>query len=155
MHSWEQVPEFVEVRQYAMPSGQKCVQNYCRFDFCSSVWQLSVRFSRNLAECCELTVCDRWTHGNESFRYHGTERTCALGVNGYTTLCTSPTCNACSIIRTSFEVTLSNPGGAWVTVRDLQVFYSTSSSELHASDSDRVFTRHLRRTSTSGWCQWS
>jgi hypothetical protein len=69
-----------------------------------------------------------WTHGNESFRYHGTERTCALGVNGYTTLCTSPTCNACSIIRTSFEVTLSNPGGAFG-----QGIYTSSASNKSAS----------------------
>jgi len=54
-----------------------------------------------------------WAHGNESFRYHGTERTCAIGQDGYTTLCMSPSCKACSIIRTSFEISLSNPGGAF------------------------------------------
>src|ERR1700691_1931996 len=112
MDSREQVPAIMEGRQYAMPSGQKCVQNYRRLGFCSSVRQLSVSFSHNLTDCFELTVCDRWTHGNESFRYHGTERSCALGVNGHTILCTSPTCNACSIIRTSFEVSLSKRGGA-------------------------------------------
>jgi len=66
--------------------------------------------------------------GNESFRYHGTERSCTLGVNGYTTLCTSPTCNACSIIRTSFKVTLSNPGGAFG-----QGIYTSSASNKSAS----------------------
>lgn len=54
----------------------------------------------------------RETYGNEHFRYHGTKRSCQLGNNGYTTLCESPLCNACSIIKTSFEVTLANPAGA-------------------------------------------
>jgi hypothetical protein len=68
------------------------------------------------------------THGNESFRYHGTERTCSLGFNGHTILCTSPTCNACSIIRTSFEVSLSKRGGAFG-----QGIYTSSASNKSAS----------------------
>jgi len=52
------------------------------------------------------------THGNESFRYHGTERSCQIGDNGCMTLCPSPSCNACCIIRASFDIRLSNPGGA-------------------------------------------
>jgi len=51
-------------------------------------------------------------HGNEAFRYHGTERSCQLGEDGQTTLCASSYCNACSIIGTSFKVSLANPGGA-------------------------------------------
>jgi len=111
-------------------------------------------FLPTLAEAWKLIFCDRKQHGNECFRYHGTGRGCQLGDEGHTTLCKSSSCAACSILKTSFQVNLANPGGAWVAVCDFQVFYSTSSSELHASDLDRVFTRHLRRTSTSGWCQW-
>ena len=58
----------------------------------------------------ELIPCYRRTYGNEGFFYHGTRRSCRLGDNGHTTLCASPLCNACSIIRTSFAVTLANPG---------------------------------------------
>jgi len=53
------------------------------------------------------------THGNECFRYHGTERSCQLGENGYTVPCTSQGCNACSIIRTSFEVSLARENRAF------------------------------------------
>jgi len=52
-------------------------------------------------------------YGNEQFRFHGTNRRCRLGDDGHTTLCTSSLCSACSIIKTSFKVSLANPGGAF------------------------------------------
>jgi hypothetical protein len=52
-------------------------------------------------------------YGNECFRYHGTGRSCQLGENGHTTLCSSSSCAVCSILRTSFKVSLANPGGAF------------------------------------------
>jgi len=51
-------------------------------------------------------------HGNECFRYHGTNRGCQLGDDGHTTLCSS-SCSVCSILRTSFKVSLANTGGAF------------------------------------------
>jgi hypothetical protein len=65
-----------------------------------------------LVTCFELIPCGRKTYGNESFCYHGTERSCRLGDDGQTTLCPSSFCKVCSIIRTSFEVNLANPSGA-------------------------------------------
>ncbi|OSX64627.1 hypothetical protein POSPLADRAFT_1031690 [Postia placenta MAD-698-R-SB12] len=50
--------------------------------------------------------------GNECFRYHGTTRLCQLGNAGQTTLCNSPTCAICNILKTSFNVALANPSGA-------------------------------------------
>jgi len=49
--------------------------------------------------------------GNEVFRYHGTSRSCTLGSQGNTQLCSSAACTLCSILRTSFKVSLANPLG--------------------------------------------
>jgi len=51
--------------------------------------------------------------GNEVFRYHGTRQTCTLGVGGNTQLCSSGSCALCSILRTSFKVSLANPSGSF------------------------------------------
>jgi len=51
--------------------------------------------------------------GNERFRYHGTTRKCTLGDPGNTKLCSIPACPLCSILRTSFNVNLANPAGAF------------------------------------------
>ena len=59
-------------------------------------------------------MLDRGKHGNEVFRYHGTSRKCSLGSNGQSKLCNSSSCSACSILRTSFNVSLANPAGAYV-----------------------------------------
>ena len=50
--------------------------------------------------------------GHEVFRYHGTSRACTLGSQGNTQLCSSHACALCSILRTSFKVSLANPSGA-------------------------------------------
>ena len=50
--------------------------------------------------------------GHEVFRYHGTARYCSLGNAGNTQLCTSTTCPLCSILRTSFKVSLAKSSGA-------------------------------------------
>ncbi|KAJ3540654.1 hypothetical protein NMY22_g4206 [Coprinellus aureogranulatus] len=50
--------------------------------------------------------------GNECFRYHGTGRQCQLGVST-TQLCSSATCPVCNILKTSFNVSLARPGGAF------------------------------------------
>lgn len=52
-------------------------------------------------------------HGNECFRYHGTERGCRLGDDGHTTLCNSSSCSVCSILKTSFQVKLARSSGAF------------------------------------------
>ncbi|KAF5314278.1 hypothetical protein D9619_011841 [Psilocybe cf. subviscida] len=53
-------------------------------------------------------------HGNkEVFRYHGTSKKCSLGAAGNTTLCNIAGCALCSILRTSFKVSLANPAGAF------------------------------------------
>jgi hypothetical protein len=50
--------------------------------------------------------------GNERFRYHGTGRQCQLGVST-TDLCSSATCPVCSILKTSFKISLANTSGAF------------------------------------------
>ncbi|KAF6750872.1 hypothetical protein DFP72DRAFT_909489 [Ephemerocybe angulata] len=47
--------------------------------------------------------------GNEKFRYHGTRRSCQLGVST-TELCADPGCRICNILKTSFKVSLANNG---------------------------------------------
>ncbi|KAF8797736.1 hypothetical protein BYT27DRAFT_7228876 [Phlegmacium glaucopus] len=51
--------------------------------------------------------------GNEVFRYHGTRQSCTLGAGGNTQLCASTSCALCSILRTSFKVSLANPSGSF------------------------------------------
>jgi len=70
----------------------------------------------------------RDSHGSEVFRYHGTSRLCTLGSNGQTKLCNSNTCPACSILRTSFNVSLANPAGAFG-----QGIYTSSAANKSAS----------------------
>ncbi|CCM03573.1 uncharacterized protein FIBRA_05709 [Fibroporia radiculosa] len=51
--------------------------------------------------------------GNQVFRYHGTTRQCQVGDTGHTTLCNSPQCAVCDIIKTSFKLTFAKPTGAF------------------------------------------
>jgi len=51
--------------------------------------------------------------GNERRRWHGTNRNCTVGDNGRTALCQSPQCSLCSIIRTSFDISLSKKKTGW------------------------------------------
>lgn len=45
--------------------------------------------------------------GNENRRWHGTLRKCTLGDKGCTTFCTVQGCALCSIIRTSYNISLA------------------------------------------------
>jgi hypothetical protein len=42
--------------------------------------------------------------GNQRLRWHGTNRNCNVGDSGRTSLCRSPHCSLCRIIKTSFDV---------------------------------------------------
>ncbi|KIM75125.1 hypothetical protein PILCRDRAFT_684926 [Piloderma croceum F 1598] len=64
-------------------------------------------------------------HGNERFCYHGTERGCRLGDDGHTTLCNSPSCSVCSILKTSFQVKFARSSGAF----GAGVYTSTASNK--------------------------
>lgn len=68
------------------------------------------------------------TYGNEVFRYHGTSRECKLGEAGNHYPCWSQKCPACCILRTSFQVNLANPAGAFG-----QGIYTSSASNKSAS----------------------
>jgi hypothetical protein len=56
--------------------------------------------------------CGRSRIGNEAFRYHGTKRECNIGDDGQPNLCFSVSCPACSILRTSFKVSVARDSGA-------------------------------------------
>lgn len=51
--------------------------------------------------------------GNEHRRWHGTRRECNIGDKGHTTLCTSPDCPMCSIIQTSFDLSMFGSKTGW------------------------------------------
>ena len=51
--------------------------------------------------------------GNQRSRWHGTTRSCNVGDNGRTSLCYSPQCSLCCIIRTSFDITHSKKKTGW------------------------------------------
>jgi len=56
------------------------------------------------------------TSGNQRRRWHGTNRNCNVGDSGRTSLCYSPQCSLCSIIRTSFDIShfaKKHGGGRW------------------------------------------
>ncbi|KAF9644284.1 ADP-ribosylation [Thelephora ganbajun] len=53
------------------------------------------------------------TSGNQQRRWHGTNRGCRVGESGQTTLCYSPQCALCSIIRTSFDIAHSKKKTGW------------------------------------------
>ena len=74
-----------------------------------------MRILPQLAYVWRLIAYRSKKHGNECFRYHGTERGCRLGDDGHTTLCNSSSCSVCSILKTSFQVKLARSSGAWVT----------------------------------------
>jgi hypothetical protein len=82
---------------------------------CALMTYIGVFLKRTTLHEHSLTFPGRGKHGNEAFRYHGTSRQCSLGSNGQTKLCNSTSCSACSILRTSFSVSLANPGGACVS----------------------------------------
>jgi len=67
-------------------------------------------------------------HGDEVFRYHGTSRECSLGETDNHYPCWSKTCPACSILRTSFKVSLADPAGAFG-----QGIYTSSASNKSSS----------------------
>jgi len=70
-------------------------------------------------------------HGHEYFRYHGTSRECKLGEAGNQYPCWSQKCSACCILRTSFNVSLANPAGAFG-----QGIYTSSASNKSSSYAD-------------------
>ena len=51
--------------------------------------------------------------GNQRLRWHGTNRSCNVGDNGRTSLCHSPHCSLCRIIKTSFKVAHSKKKTGW------------------------------------------
>jgi len=53
------------------------------------------------------------SEGNENRRWHGTRRVCNLGDNGQTQFCSTPNCSLCSIIRSSFDISLWGKKTGW------------------------------------------
>ena len=53
------------------------------------------------------------SEGNEHRRWHGTRRVCNLGDKGHTQFCSSTTCSLCSIIRTSYDISLWGKKTGW------------------------------------------
>jgi len=53
------------------------------------------------------------SEGNENRRWHGTGRVCNLGDNGQTQFCSTHNCSLCSIIRSSFDISLWGKKTGW------------------------------------------
>jgi len=51
--------------------------------------------------------------GNQLLRWHGTNRNCNVGDNYCTSLCRSPRCSLCCIIKTSFDIAHSKKKTGW------------------------------------------
>jgi len=64
--------------------------------------------------------------GNQRLRWHGTNRNCNIGDSGRTSLCCSPHCSLCRIIKTSFKVAHSKKKTGWG--RFGQGIYTSSTS---------------------------
>ncbi|KAF8154072.1 hypothetical protein B0H34DRAFT_720180 [Crassisporium funariophilum] len=89
----------------------------------------------------------------EVFRYHGTARRCTLGTSGNNQLCTATACALCSILRTSFKVSLASPSGAFgagvYTSSASNKSYSYTRSGTGAIILTKVVLGKVR--SVSGW----
>ena len=118
LHSFEQWNKSLKVPgkslpRNAHPSGRfsKSLKTtlFCYRTIATSSYEVILRLSVAPTDsCCSF----RKRVGQEVFRYHGTARRCTLGNDGNTQLCTSTACPLCSILRTSFKVSLANPTGA-------------------------------------------
>ncbi|KAF8626100.1 hypothetical protein AX17_006596 [Amanita inopinata Kibby_2008] len=51
--------------------------------------------------------------GNENRRWHGTTRECSLGDKGQTQFCSSQTCSLCSIVKSSYDLSLFGKKTGW------------------------------------------
>jgi len=65
--------------------------------------------------------------GNECRRFHGTARTCTLGLDGNAEPCTTAGCKVCNIIRTRFMINYSGQNFGWGRFGKGMYFTSTSS----------------------------
>jgi len=53
------------------------------------------------------------TPGNQLRQWHGTNRGCTIGDNGWTSFCSSLQCSLCHIIKTSFDIAHSGEKTGW------------------------------------------
>ncbi|KAK8952593.1 hypothetical protein KSP39_PZI003333 [Platanthera zijinensis] len=75
-------------------------------EYRESVKNRAIKFQHKHARC----IAD----GNELLRFHGTTISCSLGVNGSSSLCFSPKCNGCQIIRSGFPTKWEMKAGVGV-----------------------------------------
>ena len=54
------------------------------------------------------------SEGNQRRRFHGTNRMCTVGDGGSTTLCSSPQCSLCCIVKTSFKLNKAGGNKTWM-----------------------------------------
>ncbi|CCM06417.1 uncharacterized protein FIBRA_08678 [Fibroporia radiculosa] len=81
--------------------------------------------------------------GNENRRWHGTRRTCAIGDNAQAQLCTAPGCSLCSIIKTSFDVTLTGKRTGWGRFGS-GIYTSSTSSKSNDYSANTGITSSLK-----------
>ncbi|TFK69964.1 ADP-ribosylation [Pluteus cervinus] len=74
--------------------------------------------------------------GNENRRWHGTRRECTLGDKSNASLCKSPSCSLCCIIRTSFDLSLWGKKTGWGRFGKGIYTSSTSSKSNDYSSND-------------------
>jgi hypothetical protein len=68
---------------------------------------------RNAVEARGQFVASGRSPGNENRRWHGTTRECTLGDKGQAQFCSSPTCSLCSIVKSSFDLSLFGKKTGW------------------------------------------
>jgi len=76
------------------------------------------------------------SEGNEHRRWHGTRRVCNLGDKGHTQFCSSTSCSLCSIIRTSYDISLWGKKTGWGRFGKGLYTSSTSSKSNDYSHND-------------------
>ena len=69
-----------------------------------SAFRTAVDPTRNAVEAQGNFTARGLTAGNQMRRWHGTNRNCNIGDNGRTSLCYSPQCSLCCIIKSSFDM---------------------------------------------------
>lgn len=88
------------------------------------------------------------SRGNERRRWHGTKRTCNIGDEGKTQLCTAPSCSLCGIIKNSFDLSFSAKNTGFKRF-GTGIYTSSTSSKFVLASIKRV------RTSLDHFCQLS
>jgi len=87
-----------------MRIGKRVIESFVR---------AAIDSTRNTVEAQGNFTARGLTAGNQMRRWHGTNKNCNIGDNGRTSLCYSPQCSLCCIMKSSFDMAHSKKKTGW------------------------------------------